>query len=335
MLPPVKQVAEAYRGSVVLYPSGTCAQIKAAQSLFLRKNRVDYVGLHLWRQGFAVAERHWRPRLKRLGEWADRTLKILPWMVARSDRDEDAETLADKAAHFPLDNFVFSRIVRRLDSSELPMLFRVLIETATRTFESFETPVTGDTRSGDETAIIKAFDLGESERLNIMGNSPQWLEELPSVLQNLSSALALGTLASAADAPATEIAQARSDAANVLELVLALFEVFQWVFGDKAGGIRLSAWIARKAPDGFGDGIVLVMLRLRIVPGAILSSEEIAAMAMESRKMLCDVREIQRLGRDDHRFKIVFSKKEIRAALRDPISVKRWISAVEKARNGL
>jgi hypothetical protein len=77
--------------------------------------------------------------------------------------------------------------------------------------------------------------------------------------------------------------------------------------------------------------MILGMVRLRRVPGALRSSEEIAQMAAQSRKLLHDFREIQRLGREDPRFKMVYTKPEMRAALNDAISMKRWKTAVEKA----
>jgi hypothetical protein len=40
LLPDVVQDQHAYRGSAVLYPQGTCAQIRAASALFKQKNRV-------------------------------------------------------------------------------------------------------------------------------------------------------------------------------------------------------------------------------------------------------------------------------------------------------
>jgi hypothetical protein len=75
LLPDVVQDQQAYRGSVVLYPKGSCAQIRAASALFKQKNRVDYVGLRLWRQGFPVNERYWRPRVKRLGRASEMDLR--------------------------------------------------------------------------------------------------------------------------------------------------------------------------------------------------------------------------------------------------------------------
>ena len=50
---------QTYHGSVVRYPKGTCAQIRAITTLFKQKKRVDYVGLRLWRLGLPVEEKHW------------------------------------------------------------------------------------------------------------------------------------------------------------------------------------------------------------------------------------------------------------------------------------
>ena len=64
LLPDVIQESQAYRGSVVRYPKGTCAQMRTAAALFKDKSRADYVGIRLWRRGFPVDEKYWRPRLR-------------------------------------------------------------------------------------------------------------------------------------------------------------------------------------------------------------------------------------------------------------------------------
>ena len=69
---------EAYHGSTVRYPKGTCAQLRAAAALFKKRNRVHYVGLRLWRLGFPVDEKYWHPRLRRAGWVADKAARILP-----------------------------------------------------------------------------------------------------------------------------------------------------------------------------------------------------------------------------------------------------------------
>src|SRR5271155_2701445 len=63
---------QAYHGSVVRYPKGTCAQIRAITALFKEKDRVKYVGRRLWVYGFPVDEKYWRPQLSRAGRVADK-----------------------------------------------------------------------------------------------------------------------------------------------------------------------------------------------------------------------------------------------------------------------
>ncbi len=77
----VKQDPNAYHGSAVLYPRGTCTQIAAAVRLFREKNRFDYVGRMLWWEGFQVDKRYWQSDLIRLAVWVDRVRRLIaPFM---------------------------------------------------------------------------------------------------------------------------------------------------------------------------------------------------------------------------------------------------------------
>ena len=98
LLPAVRQVPEAYDGSVVLYPRGSGAQIRAAKALFEQKNRVDYVGLRLWRLGFPVDEKHWRPRLQQQGRMLDRVFPLLMRVVQIDSIELKHKTMYDYAA---------------------------------------------------------------------------------------------------------------------------------------------------------------------------------------------------------------------------------------------
>ncbi len=55
----------------------------ATRALFEEKNRVAFVGLRLWRQGFPVDEKFWRSRLKHAGRVADKVARLLPGFVDR------------------------------------------------------------------------------------------------------------------------------------------------------------------------------------------------------------------------------------------------------------
>ena len=243
-----------YHGSVVRYPKGTCAQILAAADLFRQKNRVAFVGLRLWRRGFPVDEKHWRPRLQKSGRQLDRFLPLLMRLIDRFNRDSRNETFQDHAARqfVKADDIVLSRVKGRTNAENLPILLRVLSEVGTGEFHGFEAPRHRDDdgkvwRSADETVVIGAFDLINSESHAILGKKLNVIELLPSGLDNVSAAMSMGNFARVADAPAEEIARARDDARNSVAIAFYLYEANRWVYGDGAFGLRFAAWIARKA----------------------------------------------------------------------------------------
>ena len=102
-------------------------------------------------------------------------------------------------------------------------------------------------------------------------------------LKNVSAAISMGNFEHVANAPAEEIARARDDAKNSRGDSPLLYEANRWIYGDGAFGLRLAAWIARKAPDVLVETTTLLMFRLREVPEAILPSDEIAELARQAR----------------------------------------------------
>jgi hypothetical protein len=279
----LRSTRQAYRGSVVLYPKGTCAQIRAASALFKQKNRVDYVGLQLWKLGFQVDEKHWRPRLQRQGRMLDRVIPLIMGLVQRFDREEKAETVYDHAARRlePADDIILSRIKGRSDSDALPTVLRVIGDVGTGEFDGFEALIAGEEQTSDKAFTIRAFDLTNAGAHSILGKKFNLIELLPHGLKNVSAAISMGNFKHVANAPAEEIAHARDDAMNGLSIGLSLYEANRWIYGDGAFGLRLAAWIARKAPDVLLDTMTLLMFRLRQVPGAILPSHKIAELVLQ------------------------------------------------------
>ena len=333
LLPKGVEQESDYHGSTVRYPKGTCAQIRAAKALFKEKNRAGYVGLRLWRQGFPVNERYWRPRLKLLGRLGDRLLIILQWLQTRYERDDDGGTLSERAARRPMSNVIMSRIVGRLKEEDLAILLRVLIDIGMGQFEDFEPAVAGEVRTRDELATIAALDIGAAERHKVLGQGLNLIGVLPSALNYVSIAVSMGSFAQAAEAPEEEVAVAQNDAQNALAICVSLYEVAEGIYGDQAFGLRFFAWVAKKAPDDLVDGIILPMMRLRGIPGAILSSEKIAELAIQSRAVRVMFETIERLRREDPRFREVFDPKRLRVAFADKISLKRLVDDVRIARD--
>jgi hypothetical protein len=328
LLSDVVQNQQAYRGSVVLYPKGTCAQIRAASALFKQKNRVDYVGVRLWRLGFPVDEKHWRPRLQQQGRMLDRVFPLLMRLVQRSDRNWQDETFYDYAAKKlqPVDGVVLSRIKGRIDSQEMPTVLRVIGDVGTGEFDGFETPIAGEEHTSDEALTIRVLDLKRAGSDSILGKQLNLIELLPSGLKDVSSAISMGNFERVANAPAEEIARARDDAKNSVAIALHLYEANRWIYGDGAFGLRLAAWIARKAPDVLVDTTTLLMFRLREVPGAILPSDEIAELAQQARKVWLFSKRHEWHWRNYPRFSKILHPKRIKLAFANEIALKQWQS---------
>ena len=134
----------------------------------------------------------------------------------------------------------------------------------------------------------------------------------------------MGNFESVADAPAEEIARARDDAKNGLAIGLYLYEANRWIYGDGAFGLRLAAWIARKAPDVLVDTMTLLMFRLREVPGAILPSDEIAEMAEKLARSVSIQRGMSGTGATIPASQKILDPKRIKSAFADEIALKQW-----------
>jgi hypothetical protein len=258
---------------------------------------------------------------------------ILQWLQSRYNRDDQGGTPSERTARRPTTNIILSRIIGRVKAEDLAIVWRVLIDIGTGQFEGFEPPVTGETQTRDERATITALDIGAAERHRILGQGLNLIEVLPSALNFAAIAFSMGSFEQAADEPEKEIAQARKDAQNALAIGLSLYEAAKGIYGDQAFGLRFFAWFAKKAPDALIDGLILPMMRLRAMPGAILSSEKIAQLAIQARAGREMYARIEQLRRGDPRFRKVFDPKRIRAAYADKISLKRLEEDVRIARD--
>jgi hypothetical protein len=134
----------------------------------------------------------------------------------------------------------------------------------------------------------------------------------------------MGNFEHVANAPAEEIARARDDAKNGLLIALSLYDANHWIYGDGAFGLRLAAWIARKAPDVLRDTTTLLMFRLREVPGAILPSDKIAELAENARKVWLYSKRHEWHWRNHPSFSKILDPKRIKLAFADEIALKQW-----------
>jgi hypothetical protein len=256
----------------------------------------------------------------------DRAFPLLMRLVQRFDRDWQRETLYDYAAKRfePVDGVVLSRIKGRIDSQEMPTVLRVIGDVGMGEFDGFETSIAGEEHTSDEALTIRAFDLTKAGLDSILGKQLNLIELLPSGLMDVSAAISMGNFEGVANTPAEEIARARDDAKNSVAIALCLYEANRWIYGDGAFGLRLAAWIARKAPDVLVDTTTLLMFRLREAPGAVLPSDEIAEMARQARKVCLYSKRHEWYWRNHPRFSKILDPKRIKLAFADEIVLKQW-----------
>jgi hypothetical protein len=320
-------------GRAVRYPKGTCAQIRAANALFKQKNRNEYVGRWLWRFSLPVDEKFWRPRLRRIGRLLDRVMRLLPWFIDRFDRNFAGPTFYEYAAAQAeaVDDIVLSRIKRRLSADHLAAFLRVASDIGLGEFSGFGHTVSGEEEISGRAATIKALDLKNANKHAILGTKLNLVELLPSGLRDLSDAMPAGGFEALADEPADGLAAACRDAMNGRAIGLYLYEGTRWIYGDGAFGLRLLAWIARKAPDGLLDGATLLLFRLRTMPGALMPSDKIAEMAKQAEQAWRISKRHEWLWKNDPRFSTLMSPKRIKQAFADPIALKHWQEEVKAA----
>jgi hypothetical protein len=136
--------------------------------------------------------------------------------------------------------------------------------------------------------------------------------------------MSMGNFERVANASAEEIARARDDAKNSVAIALYLYDANRWIYGGGAFGLRLAAWIARKATDALVDSMTLLMFRLRQVRKAILPSDKIADMATQAHEVCLFSKRHEWHWRHHPRFSKILDRKRIKLAFVDEIALKRW-----------
>lgn len=333
LLPDVQQSPNAYHGSAIYYSAGTCAQIAAAARLFKGKNRVSYVGWHLWWEGYPVNEKHWRPHLQETASFIDRSLSRIAKYLARDDENPGKRTLQERVAYSSATNVVMSRIRGRQSGEALATTIGVVIRVATGEFDHFsvtDAAIEGD--DADKSRTIEALDIGASQTDRIFGERLELVRELPSVYANISKALASGALSQILTQPNHVIFCARDDVRNSLRIYVALYEAMKWIYGPMAFGLRLGAWIGRKQPELLMPLMILGFARLRQTSNQFLSSEEITKLADQAEANAQMSNQIRKLAKEHPEFRTLITAKRMRLAFQDKPAMDRFLREVEAAR---
>jgi len=333
ILPEVLQIPHQYRGSEIRYSLGTCAQIAAASRLFKINNRAEYVGRQLWWDDFPVDEKYWRPQLVKSALLFDKTIARIRQYQISADARTNELTLQERLARSRRSNIVLSRIRARLSSQYLAAHFGVLLSVVSGDFTGFALPGANENEAFDRRATIDALDIRTSVSDSVLGQKLRFTTVLPVVFQVMTKSLESDTLLDIAQGPEQVISNARDDVRNAFRIALAFHEAMTWIYGPKAFGLRLAAWIAKKQPQLLVNMMILGFAMLRRKSNQFISSAEIKELAIKAEQARYDSLRIRELGRGDPRFATVFSPRRVRQGMRDVPSYNGWIKEIELARD--
>jgi hypothetical protein len=310
LLPPVEQKPAAYRGSEVLYPPGTCAQIRTAAELFAFKNRVEFVGWELWWRGFWVDECHWRPHLIDAAEWGDRAVKILKLLKFRDERRNSPTGISDRVAPHDSSNSIYLKTKRRISQDALPALIGTILDTATGDFD-------GAIAEELEPTLTKAFDIAQSTNDQILGKRLRLIEALPGVLHDIARVSECYSLDDVVGFPISELEAARDDVRGAMQIATDFYAATSWIYGPKSFGLRFAAFLAQKSHPAARAFGTLVFAARRSNEHLFLSSDEIRRLANEAALIRVNSEKLRLLQRDP-RFSKILSAKRLRRGLRNP-----------------
>jgi hypothetical protein len=343
VFPAVQNVPLKFQGSVTYYPPNSCEQALEIRRLLGEKDLFAYVGWELWWRGFWVGEIHWKLALEKAASQWDRYLGKLKLQIAKDEKSNSNKTIFDRAAQSNVSNIVLSRLRGRVEIENLATVFRVILETATGQFRDFEPNPQTDVRtdedvaagrklkSPDEIQLMHALDFVQSEADTVLGKKFQFSAALLPMLRDISTALRTGKFSDVCQYSNVEIEQARTDLRNAMKLAITLYEAKGWIYGRNAFGLRLMAWVAKKATPELKCMMILCWVKLRRVSIDLYPSAEIASLTDQVEIIRHFSQQLRQLAEIDGRFASVLTPKRIRKGLNDQIAFQRFLREIKVA----
>lgn len=273
--PRPRQVAN-FKGSRVEHPASAARQILAIERAMATKSKVDWVGPILWAAGAEVDERHWR-KMVETNEALTRRFASL----ARHGLDPDREgpTPGERIASFNPLRVALTKVVGRQSKPELARVLDVGAGVLSGDFETLDDVASEDEPFTTRSATVAAFDFAAGDQDSIDGNRLHLASQLGPMLLEIAKSNVLDDSETPSDG---EIASARDDVRNGLKIALCLYEATSWAIGSQAFGLRQAARLARKATPSLIVAYALGLARLRRRQAPLLSSTEIAQLALQT-----------------------------------------------------
>jgi hypothetical protein len=140
----------------------------------------------------------------------------------------------------------------------------------------------------------------------------------------MAKALRKHSLTDALNFPLDELLAARDDARGALRIGEDFYEGTKWIYGNRAFGLRLAAWLSRVIGPPQRALLVLGFALLKRTDHPFLGSDQIAELVLQAQNANRNSLRLKELAESDLRFSAVLNPKRIKSAFADKIAFKRW-----------
>jgi hypothetical protein len=324
LLPPVRPD----HGSIVEYPLGTARQAARLMELLRDKETFEHVGWELWWEGFEVGKEYWEPKLKEAAATGDLGIRKLKPLLAlwRSGGGDEDKTPFEKLQRQIPASMLALQITRRLKAAEMAAFLRILAHVGGGKFSIFDDEPHPESLSEYEIAV-SGLDIenggnyekgppGKSEPKpdQAFGKDMNFIQVLPDVFRAMARTLRRNTLSDALKLPPEELLAARDDVRGALWIARDFYEATKWIYGNRAFGLRLAAWLSRSAASQRVSLVLGFALLKRSGHHPFLSSDQIATLAQKAATAKRDNLRLREIAENDPRLAALITPKALRRA---------------------
>lgn len=254
----------------------------------------------------------------------------------RNDESDSRKTEFDKLQHrFPAASLV-PQIARRLAAPEIAALLRVLTHVGAGEFSDFDDVPTPDELSEHEI-VVSGLNMEKSGSYaggpprestpkpdQVFGQSMNFIQVLPIIFRDMAKAFRQYSLADALNFPLDELLAARDDMRGALRIGEDFYEGTKWIYGNRAFGLRLAAWLSRVMGPAQRALLVLGFALLKRTDHPFLGSDQIAELVLQAQKAKRNSLRLKELAESDPRFSTVLTPKRIKPAFANENAWKHW-----------
>ena len=295
-------------------------QALAIERVLSEKNDLDYAGAVLWLAGFEADERYWRERLTSQDAKFQRATNTVRLALQRHG-DHARQTLGNRAAKQSGLPSVLFKMRRRLGVGDFAALIDTAANMSEEEFEDFADTLTNHGERSNVGLFETGLDIEGGETHQIYGQRLTLTKALGPVLSDISTSLDRFQLT---DFTTSELNAARDDVRRALKIGICTFNMSSRVFGSRALGLRLVAFIARSATLDLLFSWIALFARVRRGSSHLYSTQEIAVMARhaEASWLIGEYFWALQSGAEIHK---IAGPSEFKVSLQDSVSLPKML----------